>query len=167
MLAKILKAERLGKALKLNLILNADADVLEKVCKLEGQNINIEIKQIREKRSLDANAYFWVLIGKIAGKVQSSKDDVYLQMLQRYGQLEGITIRADKRPERFGFKYYELIKTGTGKDGKLYSSYRVYLGSSQYDKKEMMQLIEGTISECKDLGIETMTPAEIASLEVL
>lgn len=167
MQAKVLKAEQLGNGLKINILVNDAPAVLEKLRGLEGKNINFDIKELREKRSLDANAYAWVLIGKIADKVGSDKETVYRQMLVNYGQMETLTVLADVDIEKFGIKYYELLKEGYAKNGKLYKSYKVYIGSSNYDKAEMSKLIEGIVSDCKDLGIETMTPLEIASLEVL
>ena len=38
-------------------------------------------------------------------------------------------------------------------------------GSSEYDTGEMSRFIDGVISECKELGIQTMTPDEIEELK--
>ena len=51
-----------------------------------------------------------------------------------------------------------------GKDGKMYRTYTVLAGSSTYDTKEMSELINGLVSECKEQGIETLTPDELARM---
>ena len=137
----------------------------------EGQSLcNIEIKKYRVKRSLSANAYCWVLIEKIAEKMNKSKEEVYIEMLKDYGTIavdsEGkkliFSVKASIDISKY-FKYYKEM--GLSKDGN-FKHYYVIKGSSEYDSKEMNRFIDGIIQECKSLGIETMTPEEIARLEV-
>lgn len=145
---------------------------LNNVIKLkEGKKVcDIEIKKHREKRSLNANAYCWVLIEKIANKMKLSKDDIYKRMLQDYGTIATdingrkiiFSLRADIDVSKY-FKYYKFL--GDSKDGK-FKHYYVIKGSSEYDTEEMSRFIEGIVEDCKLLGIETMTPEEIAKLEV-
>ena len=124
-----------------------------------------EIKEHRLKRSLDANAYLWVLITKLADVLRSSKDEVYLLMLERYGQREVFAVRADIDVTGY-FKYY--MEMGTSMiNGKEITHYVVFKGSSEYDSHEMAVLIDGVVSECKELDIETLPPAEIARLKSL
>ena len=52
-------------------------------------------------------------------------------------------------------------------NGKEYTHYKVYKGSSEFDTKEMSIFIDGIVEECKNVGIETMTPNEIAKMEAL
>ena len=122
-----------------------------------------EIKEHREKRSLTANAYAWALIGKIADVLRTSKDEVYLLMLKRYGQSEVVSVLSFIDVSGY-FKYYEKIGSGTVQ-GKEFTHYRVYKGSSEYDSKEMAILIDGIISEAKELDIETLPPREIERLK--
>lgn len=122
-----------------------------------------EVKQHREKRSLNANAYAWVLITKIADEIRASKEETYLMMLKRYGQSEVISVRSDVSLEGF-IKYFDVIGQSTLK-GSLFTHYRVYKGSSEFDTKEMSVLIDGIISEAKELDIETLPPAEIARMK--
>mgnify|MGYP000276651941 CR=1 FL=1 len=51
-----------------------------------------------------------------------------------------------------------------GKDGKAYRTYTVLAGSSTYDTKEMSELINGLVAECKEQGIETLPPEELARM---
>lgn len=117
-----------------------------------------EIKEHHEKRSLSANAYAWALIGKIADVLRKSKEDVYFQMLKDYGQSEFVSVLSDIDVHGY-FKYYE--EYGNGRvQGKDFTHYKVYKGSSEYDSKEMSILIDGIIQEARNIGIETITPAE-------
>lgn len=135
--------------------------------KIKDKTLRVDIKQWREKRSLDANAYAWQLIGKLADVLSSpaaaySKDDMYLMMLKRYGQ-GGIVKIPRKDVERFtrAWKYCEEHE-------KLYDEnavyYRFWVGSSNYDTKEMSTFIDGIIDECKQVGIETMPADKVESM---
>ena len=135
--------------------------------KLMDADIEADIKKFREKRSLSQNAYAWTLITKIAQSVNPpmNKEEVYVEMLKRYGQGGFISIQADKASDvTRAFDYY--VQKGEGEvNGKQFLHMMVYVGSSQYDTKEMATFISGIVEEAKDLGIETMTPQELAMLE--
>lgn len=122
-----------------------------------------EVKQHREKRSLNANAYAWLLIGKIADVVRASKEEIYLQMLKRYGQSELVSVVSDVDVDGY-FKYFEAVAETT-LNGHTFTHYRVYKGSSEYDSREMSVLIDGIVSEAKDLEIETLPPHEIQRMK--
>lgn len=122
-----------------------------------------EIKEHKEKRSLNANSYAWSLIGKIADVLRTSKDETYLTMLKRYGQSEMVSVVSSIDVTGY-FKYYEPIATTT-LQGKEFTHYRVFLGSSHYNTKEMAVLIDGIISEAHDLGLSTLPPAEVERLK--
>ena len=122
-----------------------------------------EIKEHKEKRSLNANAYAWSLIGKIAEIIRTSKEETYLLMLRRYGQSEIVSVLSSIDVNGY-FKYFEDIGQ-TQVKGKDVTHYRIYKGSSEYDTKEMAVLIDGIVSEAKELGIETLPPAEVERLK--
>lgn len=122
-----------------------------------------EIKEHKEKRSLTANAYAWSLIGKIADAMRTSKDEVYLTMLKRYGQSDMVSVLSSIDVSGY-FKYYEPISTAT-LQGKEFTHYRIYKGSSEYDTREMAVLIDGIISDAKDLEIETLPETEVKRLK--
>lgn len=122
-----------------------------------------EVREYKQKRSLTQNAYFWVLVNEIANVTKQSKDEIHLQMLKEYGQNEVFSIRSDIDVSRY-LKYYEEI--GKGKvNGKEFTHYRVFKGSSEMDSREMAILIDGVVQEAEQLGIPTLTPAEIARLK--
>ena len=122
-----------------------------------------EIKEHRQKRSLNANSYAWLLIGKIADVLRTSKEEVYLNMLKHYGQSEMVSVLSSIDVRGY-FKYFEEVATVT-LEGKQFTHYRVFKGSSEYDTREMSILIDGIVYEAKNLGIETMTPDEIAKMK--
>ena len=122
-----------------------------------------EIKEHKEKRSLTANAYAWSLIGKIADALRTSKEDTYLTMLKRYGQSEIVSVLSSIDVTGY-FKYFEAVGKAT-LQGKEFTHYKIFKGSSEYDSREMAILIDGIISEAKDLDIETLPPREIERLK--
>lgn len=150
---------------KQRLTLELDGDFRLQYDELKDKPLDITIKPFRKKRSLDQNSYAWALIGKIADKLRTSKDEVYLTMLRRYGQ--GGVIKVSPKNEEAvlsALKYYERHE-------KLYTNtdkyYRVWAGSSGYNTEEMTIFLDGIISEAKGLGIETMTPDELAEMRSL
>jgi hypothetical protein len=131
----------------------------------EKDKLSIEIKEYRAKRSLNSNAYAWLLIGKIADVIRAGKDEIYFKMLKRYGQSELISVLSHIPIEHY-VKYYEEAGEST-LNGKLFTHYRVYKGSSDFDSREMSIFIDGVVGEAKDLGIQTETPDEIAKMKAL
>lgn len=122
-----------------------------------------EIKEHKQKRSLNANAYAWKLITEIANVTRAAKEEVYVEMLKRYGQSDLVSVMSNINVSSY-FKYYsEAGKSDL--NGKEFTHYRVYKGSSEFDTREMAILIDGIVSECKELDIETMTPSELKSLK--
>lgn len=122
-----------------------------------------EVKEHKEKRSLNSNSYAWLLIGKIADVTRASKEEIYLKMLERYGQSEVVSVLSEIDVKGY-FKYYSVF--GHARlNGKDFTHYKVYKGSSEYDSKEMAILIDGIISEAKELDIETLPPNEVERLK--
>lgn len=126
----------------------------------QPQDKEFEIKPYHPKRSIAANDYAWALITQIAESMTppQSKKEVYLRMLKEYGQAEFVSVLSGIDVRGF-FKYYEEYGKGHV-EGREFTHYKVYKGSSEMDAREMNVLLEGIIQEAKDLGIETMTPAE-------
>lgn len=124
-----------------------------------------EVKEYRQKRSLNANSYAWVLINEMANVLRTSKDEVYQEMLKRYGQNEIISVLSDIDISRF-VKYYEEIGKGHV-EGKEFTHYRCYIGSSEYNSREMAILIDGIVSEAEALGIDTLPTTAIERMKAL
>ena len=129
----------------------------------DKDKLSIEVKEYREKRSLNANNYAWKLLTEIANVLRSSKEEIYLQLLKRYGQSELISVLSHVPIGNY-IKYYE--EAGESKlNGKDFTHYRVYKGSSEFDTREMSIFIDGVVSEAKELGIQTETPNQIAEMK--
>lgn len=124
-----------------------------------------EIKEHKERRSLNANAYLWVLVNKIADLMRTTKEEVYVNELKRYGQSDLVSVKSkiDVRPY---FKYFEEAGSSV-LNGTEFTHYRVFKGSSEYDSREMAVLIDGVIQDAEELGIETLPPHEIERLKQL
>lgn len=145
----------------------------EDVERLRETVLSVELKKYRKKRSLDANAYYWKLVGELAGVIGQSNAWIHNDMLRRFGQIEIIdgkgvyivipdTDEAQKTVDEA--QSYHLKPTSDvkpGKGGVMYRTYMMLRGSSSYDTKEMSKLINGLVNECRDHGIETMTPEEL------
>ena len=149
-------------------------DAKKFVGEMKRVKYSVEIKQYRKKRSLDANAYAWQLIGKLAARLSTNgvvitPEQVYREAIRDVGDnYEVIPIRDD------ALDRWREIWTGKGLGwvceviGKSkiegYTNTRCFYGSSVYDKAQMSRLISIIVEECKAVGVETMTPAELASL---
>ncbi len=120
----------------------------------------------RARRSLDANAYAWVLMQKIAEKVGSDKWSVYLSCLSRYSRAFTHIIVKESAVPRMKELYRECVDLGEVEvNGHKGHQLQVFFGSSTFDSKEMSVFIDGIISECKELGIPTATPREVEAMK--
>ena len=140
---------------------------------VKDKPLRIIAKQWKEKRSLDANAYYWVLLSKLAELMKISKPRAHNIMLRRYGQpliIDGarayIRIPDTEKAEEMALEASEFhirptSEVVTGNTGVDYRTYVMLLGSSQYDTAQMSHLIDGLVSECREAGIETATPDEL------
>lgn len=145
----------------------AEIDQLNEVLS-NGKDLSIEVKQYRKKRSLDANAYCWVLITQMADVLRTSKEEVYIEMLKRYGQREEklLSVVADAVDMVYRATNNRCCEVGESElNGKLFKHLAILIGSSQYDTKNMSILIDGVVSEAKELGVEVMPPMELARLK--
>lgn len=133
----------------------------------------VEIKRKSSRRSLDANSYHYVLCDKIAKALGTTSQEVHNLLLADYGVLltdeEGKPVFVLRKDDDQYLRMTDnhLKPTGATEDrkGTTYRWYACLKPSRLYDTREMAALIEGTITEAKALGIETMTPNEIKQLE--
>ena len=121
-----------------------------------------EIKEYKQKRSLNQNSYAWKLITELGNVLRKSKEEVYFEMLKAYGQSEIISMLSTISPIGY-FKYYEEIGKGIV-NGKEFTHYKIYKGSSEYNSKEMSIFIDGIVQDCNSVGIQTMSDEEIKEL---
>jgi hypothetical protein len=147
---------------------------------LKWDKIRLRIEKYKAKRSLDANAYYWTLLTKLAKVLKTSNAELHNLMLSRYGQpwIVGDALHLAMLPDSEKTETivkqsveYHLRATSqvtTLADGKAYRTYITMRGSSTYNTEEMATLLDGLISECKAVGMtdgEIMTPEEKRILE--
>lgn len=153
------------------IVLTINSNEVNTLEKLRGLKLNVELKQYREKRRIDANAYCWVLCDNIAKALTTeqtaiTKEDIYKDAILQIGRFEPLII-TEKAYENFkriwekqGLGY--LIQEVSKKDKCV--RLNAYYGSSSYDTKEMSLLIQILIELAKSIGVETRPKAEIESL---
>lgn len=135
----------------------------------DGKVYEADLKEHRKKRSLDANSYCWLLLGKLASRVGLSKEDVYREFIKDVGgNYEVLPIRndaVDKWISNWQSKGVGWVCDILG-ESKLdgYTNVITYYGSSTYDSLQMSRLINLIQEDCKQYGIDVMTPAELALL---
>lgn len=153
----------------MRLTFELESDVSSSIDKMKDKPLRIIAKQWREKRSLDANAYYWVLLSRLAEAAGISKPRAHNLMLRRYGQMAYLVVPDTTEAEETAleaetFHIRPTSQVKQGKDGKAYRTYTVLAGSSTYDTKEMSELINGLVAECEEQGIETLPPEELARM---
>jgi NADH/NAD ratio-sensing transcriptional regulator Rex len=134
----------------------------------ECENLTVKVDKFRQKRSLDANAYCWVLVGKIAEKTNIPKNEVYQNAIREMGGNYEIVCVQNKAVESLCDKWQ---KNGIGwvtdtAPSKVKGCRNVFLyyGSSVFNTEEMSRLIEMLVQDCRSLGIEVKPKEEIDSL---
>ena len=161
---------------KFLLTFEVEGDITWQLEGIREQRLSIAARRFRRKRSLDANAYYWVLITKLGDKLNLSKPHLHNILLRRYGQPEVIDgkmiylvlpdtdqgARKADEAETYHIKPTSEIKTG--RNGERFRTYVMLRGSSTYNTEEMAHLIDGLVSECKEVGIETATPEELSRM---
>lgn len=121
-----------------------------------------EVKEVRPRRSLTQNGYYWAMVNKLARKLGVSDTEVHRQMLRDYGVCDVFLLRADIEPSEY-FRYFDEFDAGAIK-GVPYKQVKAYKRSSQMDSSEFSALIDGLRFECELQGVDFMTPEEIARL---
>ena len=137
-----------------------EVDSLPAVDDLNGE-LEIEAKVYRQKRSLNANAMLWECLGRIASVLRADKWDIYLQMLKRYGEYTYVCVKPGA-VEMLKRQWRECEEIGTiDIHGQQAVQMLCYYGSSTYDSKQFSVLLDGVISEMKEMNIETPTPKRV------
>lgn len=128
----------------------------------KNKKYDVEIKEHREHRSLNANSYCWVVCEKIAKAINSTKIDVYKRAIRDVGTFMDVQISSVLETklianwEENGIGWIAEKQLGNG----ITSVVRLYSGSSSYDTAEMARLIDWLVDEAKELNIDVLTPKE-------
>ena len=146
-----------------------DKAVVDAYNDLHDHDVRVDIKQWRERRSLDANAYCWVLLDKLAAQRGISKLDAYREAIRGIGGVSDTICATEKAAPKLVESWSHngigwFAETMPSKiDGCV--NVILYYGSSTYDTKQMSSLIDHIVQDCKAVGIETKPPHELAALE--
>lgn len=128
---------------------------------LNGKDVELTVKRYYPKRSTNANRYCWKLINEIAATLKTTNEEIYIDMLIKYGQTDVLQVSKNVDISRY-VDYYRLIEADLSTN-----TYLIAIGSSKYNSSEMHRLIEGIVDDAKHLGIQTETPEEIARMTSL
>lgn len=127
-----------------------------------------ELVKQKRKRSLDANAYFFVLADKLAEKLNIPKEDIYRNCIKEIGGVSDVVCVRNDAVEKLceGWRHNGLGWQTDTFPSKIEGCTNVilYYGSSTYNTEQMSRLINNIVEDCKIQGIETRTPNEIADM---
>lgn len=134
----------------------------------DAEKLTFKVGKFRKRRSLDANAYCWVLIGRIAEKSGVSNGDVYRAAIKEVGgNYDVVCVKSEA---------VDTLCSGWSRNGLGWitdtmpskidgcTNVVLYYGSSTYDTAQMSRLIKIIVQDCIALGIETKPQEEIESL---
>jgi hypothetical protein len=159
----------LNQKMQVTLEVNERNAFLEMLDELNGlEKLTLKFGKFKKKRSLDANAYCWQLIGKIAEKTGVPKSEVYRQAIKEIGGNYDVVCIKEEAAESL-MSAWSRNGIGWQSDTMLSkldgcTNVILYYGSSTYDTEQMHRLIENIIQTCMQFNIEVKPEAELNSL---
>lgn len=140
-----------------------------------GEEYDITIKKRNGRRSLNANNYHWTLCEQMAKTLKTSKYQVHNQLMIDYGtdwldsdgKRSFVMMKDDDKYIRSETVHYRPTDATEDRKGTLYRWYVLLLPSHLMDTAQMSALIDGTVSEAKEMGLDTRTPEEIERMKQL
>lgn len=155
----ILKAIQIGTDLKPELIIGTER-IGQNIENLKNKKLVITLEEDKEKRSLNANSYYWSLMNLLKDILNLPLNELHLKMLESYGQ--GTYIKVDKKAKYIiegSIRYYKLLE-----ETEEYAEYLILLGSSEMNTKQFSNLLQGVIQEAEAQGIRTLETEEIEKM---
>ena len=149
--------------------LELEGDMRDLYDELHDEEIDVTLKKYRPRRSLNANAYAWKLIGELAEKMNLDADEIYRDQIRHVGVSEIIEVSAraatllEKTWGNNGVGWFTEIIMKSRETVTM----KMYYGSSVYNTKQMARLIDNLVQDCKAVGIPTDTPEEIERIKSL
>lgn len=150
--------------------------IIARLAETQDLDKQYELKEHRAKRTLSQNAYYWVLVSKIADKMRLPKSEVHNRLLRDFGQLLIVDGKAARvmlpdsdETEKQTLRMDTVHMKPTSQvramgDNVIYRTYVILRGSSDYNTQEMTVLLDGCIQEAQQQGIETLTPRELEEM---
>jgi hypothetical protein len=123
-----------------------------------------ELKEYKEKRTLNQNSYYWKLLNELSSKLKIPSTELHFELITKSCPFEEYLVPYEANLR--GIEYY-IEKGKIERNGKYFKTIRVYVGSSLLDTTEMGILLDNLIEECKLQNIETLTPEELSKMRSL
>lgn len=123
-----------------------------------------ELKEYKEKRTLNQNSYYWKLLNELSNKLKIPSTELHFELIKKSCPFEEYLVPYEASLR--GIEYY-IEKGKIERNGKLFKTIRVYVGSSRLETVEFGILLDNLIEECKLQNIETMTESELAKMRSL
>ena len=132
-----------------------EREAVYEIEKIRGEErLTIKAEKYRKKRSLDANGLLWACLGEMAAALGADKWDIYLKMLKRYGKYTYICVKPNVvEAIRREWRCSEVIGD-IEINGQPAVQMLCYFGSSTYDSKEFSVLLDGVVSEMKEMELQ-------------
>lgn len=158
----------IGLTGKQRVTIEVDGDLRPDYEKLRETDVSVDLKKFRQKRSLDANSYCWVLLDKLAETTGRGKTDLYRHYIKDVGGNSETVCVVNKAAEKLreGWEHNGLGWATDTMPSKLEGCTNVilYYGSSTYDTAQMARLIDLIVQDCRALGVETLPPYKLAAM---
>ena len=158
----------IGLTGKQRVTIEVDGDLRPEYDRLRESDVSVDLKKFRQKRSLDANAYCWTMLDKLAQTVGRGKTDLYRNYIRDVGGNSETVCVVNKAAQKLreGWEHNGLGWVTETIPSKLEGCTNVvlYYGSSTYDTAQMSRLIDLIVQDCSALGIETLPPYKLAAM---
>ena len=133
----------------------------------KDKQYHLTLKEVKKKRSLNANALAWKLMDKLSERIHESSVDIYKGYIKNIGGVGEFYQMIPGAVKSFR-RYWSNLGIGWQTDivdeGEEYTTVIAYKGSSEFDTAQMSRLIDLIIQDCKSLGIETLDDIKIKYL---
>jgi hypothetical protein len=158
----------IGLTGKQRVTIEVDGDLRPEYERLRESDVSVDLKKFRQKRSLDANAYCWTMLDKLAAVTGTGKTALYRNYIRDVGGNSETVCVVNKAAQKLreGWEHNGLGWVTETIPSKLEGCTNVvlYYGSSTYDTAQMSRLIEMVVQDCREQGIETLPPHKLAAL---
>lgn len=126
----------------------------------KGKELSLELKAVNKPRSLNANAALWAMLGDMAAVLHTTADEVYIEALRKYGVSKFMAVLPED-VEIISRQYRWAVERRRYKlNGVDVIALQVWIGSSEYDTAQFSRLLDGVISDAKDLGVDFISKAD-------
>jgi len=135
------------------------------------KQLTLKTHVTREKRSRDANAYYWAMLSKLASKLGNSNNRQHNLLLASYSEVETIDGKvieveipeSDSASEAVWESSEHHLRPTSQliiRDEDVYRVHQMMMGSHTLNTKQFARLLDGLLSECREQGIPIISDQE-------